>query len=159
MTSASDEKCWPFNCFFSRVGLRSYQHPCIIQLLWFKPADAHSINLYRDKLESFSVVYIYCLTILLHLFYKPFFDILEVVNLFCLFCVCVLWTVQLSIILGNDQLDTQLLYFTIRLLWSSTCFEHCMLIIRRLNCTNAASGIVTLKISEWSKITGVNLRQ
>ena len=28
-----------------------------------------------------------------------------------------------------------------------------MLIIRRLNCIDAGSGIVTLKISEWSKIT------
>jgi len=28
MTSASDEKWRPFNCFFSRVGLRTYQHPC-----------------------------------------------------------------------------------------------------------------------------------
>jgi len=28
MTSASDEKWRPFNCFFSRVGLRNYQHPC-----------------------------------------------------------------------------------------------------------------------------------
>jgi hypothetical protein len=47
-------------------------------------------------------------------------------------------------ILGNDQLDAQLLGFTIGLLCSSTCFEHCMLIIRRLNCTDAASGIVTI---------------
>ena len=67
----------------------------------------------------------------------------------------VLFTVHISIILGNDQLDIQLLYFTTRLLWSSTCFEHYMLIIRRLNCIDAASGIVTLKISEWSKITSV----
>ena len=50
-------------------------------------------------------------------------------------------------ILGNDQLDTQLFDFTIRLLCSSTCFEHYMLIIRRLNRTDAASGIVTL--SKW----------
>ena len=56
-------------------------------------------------------------------------------------------TLHLSTILGSDQLDTQLLYFTIRLLWSSTCFEHYMLIIRRLNCIDAASGIVT--ISKW----------
>jgi len=29
MTSASDEKRRPFNCFFfSRSGLRTYQHPC-----------------------------------------------------------------------------------------------------------------------------------
>ena len=44
--------------------------------------------------------------------------------------------------LDNDQLDAHLLYFTIRPLQSSTCFEHCMLIIRRLNCIDAASGIV-----------------
>ena len=59
--------------------------------------------------------------------------------------------------LGNDQPDTQLLYFTIRLLWSSPCFEHYMLIIRRLNCIDAASGIVTLKTSEWSRVTKYNL--
>ena len=47
----------------------------------------------------------------------------------------------------NDQLDTHLLYFTIRLLKSSTRFEHYMLIIRRLNCIDAASDIVTL--SKW----------
>ena len=28
MTSASDEKWRPFSCFFSRDGLRTYQHPC-----------------------------------------------------------------------------------------------------------------------------------
>ena len=28
MNSASDEEWWPFNCSFSRVGLRTYQHPC-----------------------------------------------------------------------------------------------------------------------------------
>ena len=56
----------------------------------------------------------------------------------------ILMTVHLSIILDNDQLDAHLLYFTIRLLQSSTCFEHYMLIIRRLNCIDAASGIVTL---------------
>ena len=56
----------------------------------------------------------------------------------------VLLTVHLSTILGNDRLDTQLLYFTIHLLCSSTCFEHYMLIIRRLNYIDAASGIVTL---------------
>ena len=57
--------------------------------------------------------------------------------------------------LGNDQFDIQLLYFTILLLCSSTCFEHYMLIIRRLNCIDPASGIGTGKISEWSKITSV----
>ena len=44
--------------------------------------------------------------------------------------------------LENDQIDTHLLYFTIRPLQSSTCFEHYILIIRRLNCIDAASGIV-----------------
>jgi len=61
--------------------------------------------------------------------------------------VYVLLTVRLSKILDNNQLDTHLLYFTIRLLWSSTCFEHYMLIIRRLNRIDAAFGIVTL--SQW----------
>ena len=56
-------------------------------------------------------------------------------------------TVQLSISLDNDQLDAHLLYFTIRPLQSPTCLEHYMLIIRRLNCIDAASGIVTL--SKW----------
>jgi len=66
-----------------------------------------------------------------------------------------LLTAHLSIILGNDQLDTQLLHFTLCLLCSSTCFEHYMLIIRRVNCIDAGSGIVTLKIIEWSNITSV----
>ena len=54
----------------------------------------------------------------------------------------VLLTVHLSTILDNDQCDARLLYFTIHLLHSSTCFEHYMLIIRRLNCSDATSGIV-----------------
>jgi len=54
----------------------------------------------------------------------------------------VLLTVHLSIILDNDQRDTHLLYFTVRLFHSSTCFKHYMLIIRRLNCIDATSGIV-----------------
>ena len=62
---------------------------------------------------------------------------------------------HLSIILGNDQLDTQLLDFTTRLLCSSTCFEHYILIIRRLNCIDAASGIVTL--SKW--LSGVQVER
>ena len=36
----------------------------------------------------------------------------------------VLLTVHLSITLPNDQLDAQFLYFIIRLLQSSTCFEQ-----------------------------------
>ena len=54
----------------------------------------------------------------------------------------VLLTVHLSIILDNDQRDAHLLYFTIRLSHSSTCFEHYTLIIRRLNCIDTASDIV-----------------
>ena len=54
----------------------------------------------------------------------------------------VLLTVHLSIILDNDQRDAHLLYFTIYLLHSSTCSEHYMLIIRRVNCIDATSGIV-----------------
>jgi len=44
--------------------------------------------------------------------------------------------------LHNGQLDAHLFYFTICLLQSSTSFEHYMLIIKRMNCTDAASGIV-----------------
>ena len=36
----------------------------------------------------------------------------------------VLLTVNLRIIIVNDQLDAQLFYFIIRLLQSSTCFEQ-----------------------------------
>jgi len=42
---------------------------------------------------------------------------------------------------------SHLLYFTISLLHSSTCFEHYMLIIRRLNCTDAAYG-TSLSVSD-----------
>ena len=56
--------------------------------------------------------------------------------------VYILLTVHLSISLDNDQLDAHLLCFTIRPLQSSTCFEHYMLIIRRLTCIVASSGIV-----------------
>jgi len=60
---------------------------------------------------------------------------------------CVMLTVHLSLILDNDQRDAHLLYFTIYLLHSSTCFEHYMPIIRRLNCIDSASGIV-LSVSD-----------
>ena len=49
---------------------------------------------------------------------------------------------HLSISLDKDQRNAHLLYFTIRPLQSSTRFEHYMLIIRRLNCIDAASGII-----------------
>jgi len=54
----------------------------------------------------------------------------------------VLLTVHLSISLDNDQVDAHLSYFTIRPLQSTTCFEHYILIIKRLHCIDAASGIV-----------------
>ena len=38
MTAASDEKRRPFNCLFSRVGLRTYQNPSIfLEFLIFIP--------------------------------------------------------------------------------------------------------------------------
>ena len=40
MTSASDEKWRPFNCFFGRVGLRTYQHPCMCVIFKF-PVKLH----------------------------------------------------------------------------------------------------------------------
>ena len=52
-----------------------------------------------------------------------------------------IWTLC-CLILDNDQRDAQLLHFKIYLLHSSTCFEHYMLIIRRLNCIDVAPGIV-----------------
>jgi hypothetical protein len=70
-------------------------------------------------------------------------------------CYCVglmMINITINSILNNDQLDTYLLYFTIRLLHSSTCFEHYISIIRRMNCIDAASGIVTLK-----KVSGLGL--
>ena len=54
----------------------------------------------------------------------------------------VLLIVHLSITFDNEQRDAHLLYFTIYLLRSSTCLEHYMLIIRRLNCIDGTSGIV-----------------
>ena len=51
---------------------------------------------------------------------------------------------HVSIGLDNDQLDAHLLYFTIRPLQLSTCFEHYMLIISMLNCIDATFGIFLL---------------
>ena len=55
-------------------------------------------------------------------------------NTFCMFPMASAWgrTVHLSIILDNDQLEAHLLYFTICPLYSSKCFKHWMLIIRKL---------------------------
>ena len=44
--------------------------------------------------------------------------------IFSLFVFNVLLTVHIGIILVNDQLGAQLLYFIIRLLQSSTCFKQ-----------------------------------
>ena len=75
--------------------------------------------------------------------------------------IYVLLTVHLGIILDNDQPDAHLLYFTIYLLHFSTCFEHYMLIIRKLNCIDTASGIllsvsgrpVQRKVTDWEDDT------
>jgi len=53
----------------------------------------------------------------------------------------VLCTINITL-LDNDQCDAHVLYFTMYLLHSSTYFENYMLIIRRMNCIDAASGIV-----------------
>jgi hypothetical protein len=58
-------------------------------------------------------------------------DIIYIATALCPTCITlhfnfsnVLLTVHLAITLVNDQLDAQLLYFIIRLLLSSTCFEQ-----------------------------------
>ena len=66
---------------------------------------------------------------------------------------CILLTVPLSISLDNDQLDAHLLYFTVRPLQSSTCFEHYMLIIRRLNCSAVLSQPVHRTATDWEDDT------
>ena len=68
---------------------------------------------------------------------------ISLVTYFEYFFLCFV-DLRISKIVDDNQLDAQLLDFTIRLLRSSTCFEHYMLIIRSLNCIDAASGIVTL---------------
>ena len=56
MTSASDEKWRLFNCFFSRVGLRTYQHPCKMWTgLIFKVCDSYPV---------FGSVYVDCASFL-----------------------------------------------------------------------------------------------
>jgi hypothetical protein len=45
-----------------------------------------------------------------------------------------------SVVLVNDQLDAQF-FFLICLFQFSTCFEHLVLIIKRMNCINTTSGI------------------
>jgi hypothetical protein len=55
-----------------------------------------------------------------------------------------LLTVHLSITLVNDQLEAPLFYFVILLLQSLHVSSNVVLIIRRSNYTNAASGVVNL---------------
>jgi hypothetical protein len=54
--------------------------------------------------------------------------------------------------LAGDQLDAQFFYIK-PLFQSSTCFEQARAHHQEVICINTASGIVTLKTSEWSKIT------
>jgi len=64
--------------------------------------------------------------------------------------VCILFVIDLKMLTsnsGNDQLDTQLLYFIICLLQSSTCFEQTRAHHQEVNCINPASGIVT--VCKW----------
>ena len=56
----------------------------------------------------------------------------------------ILLTVHLGTTLGNDQLDALFLYFIIRLLQSSTCFEQRCAHHQEVNYINTASGFVTL---------------
>jgi len=53
----------------------------------------------------------------------------------------------LYLILDNDQLDTHLLHFILQYVYNNPVprFEHYMLIIRRFNFIDAASGIVTFR--------------
>ena len=56
----------------------------------------------------------------------------------------ILLTVHLSITLVNDQLEVKLSYFIIRYYRPLHVSRNVVLIIRRSNCTNTTSGIVTL---------------
>ena len=51
MTSASDEKWRPFTCFFSRVGLRTYQHPCTYLQIRSENRPLCSTNCIRKDLK------------------------------------------------------------------------------------------------------------
>ena len=63
-------------------------------------------------------------------------------------------TVHLLIILVGNQLEAQFSSM-ICLFESSTCFEQLCAYPQEDKCLNTASGIITLKISEWSKITKI----
>jgi len=89
----------------------------------------------------------------------------------------IFWTMHLHIILVGNQPDTHFLlihlvvclttgpkplpkralHFSsmIHLFKSSTCFKQLCAHPQENNCMNTTSGIITLKISEWSKITKI----
>jgi len=73
--------------------------------------------------------------------------VLVAVYLLCLFCITnidVSLTAHLCIFISViNQLDAQNFCFTISLLYASTCFEHCVLIIRSSKLHYTASGIIT----------------
>jgi len=75
MTSASEEKWRPLICFFSRVGLRTYQHPCIpsamfqrvlvcLEVIKDEGADDRNVALctYFADFRSL-ILYVFCLKI------------------------------------------------------------------------------------------------
>ena len=74
VTSVSDEKWRPFKCFFSRVGLRTYQHPvhsatlCVYVIICYAMrtefyvllTEHLGIILFNDQLDAqFFYVYVY----------------------------------------------------------------------------------------------------
>ena len=102
-----------------------------------RQAEAHKTNLTQTGSIGYNNIVVLYQS---HNIYNFLFTVYGAIISYSKFYV--LLTVHLSISLDNDQLDAHLLYFTIRPLQSSTCFEHYVLIVRRLNCIDAASGIV-----------------
>ena len=70
-------------------------------------------------------------------------DFVIVVVIIVVWMFAVLLTVHLSIILVTDRLNAKNSCFIISLLYSSTCFEHCLFIIKRPKLYYTASGIIT----------------
>ena len=71
MTSASDENWRPFNCFFSLVGLRIYQHPCkeeaegaVRECLWMQEPNLYCFVPSLSNLHHFGWGLCYKITIL-----------------------------------------------------------------------------------------------
>jgi len=61
--------------------------------------------------------------------------------------------VRLSITLDNDQLSAQIFQYIYYDPLHVHISSNILLILRRSNCINTATGIVTLKTNELSKIT------